>query len=159
MSQVLEKVWELVTIYGLKVVAAIVILIIGRWVAKGISKLIGRMMEKGKVDHTVQRFTVNMAYIALMVFVVLAALSQLGIQTTSFIAVLGADLVDLLHRLGDALAVDVGADHVGALAREDQRGGAADAAGGAGDDDGFSVEIIRRFRHRRRSLISIGAAL
>jgi small conductance mechanosensitive channel len=90
MNQILEKVWELVTIYGLRVVAAIVILIIGRWVAKGISKLIGRMMEKGKVDHTVQRFTVNMAYIALMVFVVLAALSQLGIQTTSFIAVLGA---------------------------------------------------------------------
>jgi small conductance mechanosensitive channel len=90
MSQILDKVWELVTIYGLKVIAAIVILIIGRWVAKGISKLIGRMMDKGKVDHTIQRFTVNMAYIALMAFVVLAALSQLGIQTTSFIAVLGA---------------------------------------------------------------------
>lgn len=89
-NQILEKVWELVTIYGLKVVAALVILIIGRWVAKGISKLIGRVMERGKVDHTIQRFTVNIAYIALMVFVVLAALSQLGIQTTSFIAVLGA---------------------------------------------------------------------
>jgi small conductance mechanosensitive channel len=89
-NQILEKVWELVTIYGLRVVAAIVILIIGRWVAKGISKLIGRVMDKGKVDHTIQRFTVNIAYIALMVFVVLAALSQLGIQTTSFIAVLGA---------------------------------------------------------------------
>ena len=90
MNQVLDKVRELITIYGLKVLAAIVILIVGRWIAKGISKLIGRIMEKGKVDHTIQRFTVNMAYIALMVFVVLAALSQLGIQTTSFIAVLGA---------------------------------------------------------------------
>jgi small conductance mechanosensitive channel len=90
MTQILDKVWTLVTIYGLKVIAAIVILIIGRWIAKGISKLIRRMMEKGKVDHTVQRFTVNMAYVVLMVFVVLAALSQLGIQTTSFIAILGA---------------------------------------------------------------------
>jgi small conductance mechanosensitive channel len=90
MNQILDKVWTLVTIYGLKVIAAIVILIIGRWIAKGISKLIRRMMEKGKVDHTVQRFTVNMAYVVLMVFVVLAALSQLGIQTTSFIAILGA---------------------------------------------------------------------
>jgi small conductance mechanosensitive channel len=90
MTQILDKVWTLVTIYGLKVIAAIVILIIGRWIAKGISKLIRRMMEKGKVDHTVQRFTVNMAYVVLLVFVVLAALSQLGIQTTSFIAILGA---------------------------------------------------------------------
>jgi small conductance mechanosensitive channel len=90
MHQVLARVWELITIYGLKVIAAIIILIIGRWVARGISKLLGRMMERSKIDPTVQRFTVNMAYIALMVFVVLAALSQLGIQTTSFIAVLGA---------------------------------------------------------------------
>jgi len=90
MNQVLGKVWELATIYGLKVLAAVVILIVGRWVSKGISKLIRRMLEKGKVEPTIQRFTVNMAYIALMAFVVLAALSQLGIQTTSFIAVLGA---------------------------------------------------------------------
>ncbi len=89
-SQILGKVWELVMIYGLKVVAALVILIIGRWVAKGIRKIIGRVLERGKVDPTIQRFTVNIAYIAIMVFVVLAALSQLGVQTTSFIAVLGA---------------------------------------------------------------------
>ena len=90
MNQVLSRIWELITIYGLKVLAAIIILIIGRWVAKGICKLIGRMMERSKIDPTVRRFTVNMAYIALVAFVVLAALSQLGIQTTSFIAVLGA---------------------------------------------------------------------
>jgi small conductance mechanosensitive channel len=89
-SSLLDKVWELVTIYGIKVLAAIVILVVGRWVAKGISKLIRRMMEKGDVDQTIRRFVTNMAYIVLMVFVVLAALSQLGIQTTSFIAILGA---------------------------------------------------------------------
>src|SRR5262245_62664646 len=43
--------------------------------------------------------------------------------------------------------VDVGADHVGALAREDQRGGLADAAGGAGNDDGLSAEVVRRLGH------------
>ena len=47
----------------------------------------------------------------------------------------------------DAGLVDVGADHVGALAREDQRGGAADAARCAGDDDGLAREIVRRLRH------------
>lgn len=90
MSSILDKVWELVTIYGIKVLAAVAIFVIGRWVAKALSNLIRRMMRKGDLDQTVRRFVANMAYIILMVFVVLAALSQLGIQTTSFIAVLGA---------------------------------------------------------------------
>lgn len=89
-NQILEKVWELVTIYGLKVIAAIVILIVGRWVAKLISNMIRKMMRKAEIDKTLRSFVANMAYIALLAFVVLAALSQLGIQTTSFIAVLGA---------------------------------------------------------------------
>jgi small conductance mechanosensitive channel len=90
MSAILNKVWELVTIYGIKVLAAIVIFFVGRWVAKAISNLIRRMMRKGDLDQTIRRFVANMAYIVLMIFVVLAALSQLGIQTTSFIAILGA---------------------------------------------------------------------
>ena len=89
-DQILSKVWELVTLYGLKVLAAFVIFVIGRWVAKIISNIIRRMMRKANVDQTLRRFVANMAYILLLVFVVLAALSQLGIQTTSFIAVLGA---------------------------------------------------------------------
>ncbi len=90
MSSILNKVWELVTIYGIKVLAAIAIFIIGRWVAKALSNLIRSMMRKGALDQTIRRFVANMVYIVLMVFVVLAALSQLGIQTTSFIAILGA---------------------------------------------------------------------
>ena len=89
-NQMLDKVWELVTIYGLKVLAAIAIFVVGRWVAKFLCSVIRRMMKKSGVDETILKFVGNMAYIALMAFVVLAALSQLGIQTTSFIAVLGA---------------------------------------------------------------------
>jgi small conductance mechanosensitive channel len=47
-------------------------------------------MNKRQVDPTIASFVSNMTYIALLVFVVLAALGQLGIQTTSFIAVIGA---------------------------------------------------------------------
>ena len=78
------------TVYGFKVIAALVILILGRWVAKLIEKIIHRMMEKRNVDPTIITFTSNLTYIALLAFVVLAALGKLGIQTTSFIAVLGA---------------------------------------------------------------------
>ena len=90
MNQIVEKVWELVTIYGLKVIAAIAIFVVGRWVAKAVANMIRKMMKKADVDETLLKFVGNMAYIALLAFVVLAALSQLGIQTTSFIAVLGA---------------------------------------------------------------------
>jgi small conductance mechanosensitive channel len=90
MNQILAKVWELITIYGLKVLAAIIIFIVGRWIAKLIANIIRKMMKKGDVDSTVLKFVGNMVYITLLAFVVLAALSQLGIQTTSFIAVLGA---------------------------------------------------------------------
>jgi small conductance mechanosensitive channel len=89
-NQLIEKAGELVTLYGLKVVAAIVILIIGRWVAKIVANIIRKMMARADVDQTLQKFVASMTYIALMAFVVLAALNQLGIQTTSFIAILGA---------------------------------------------------------------------
>lgn len=90
LTQVLPKIWEIITVYGLKVLAALAILFFGRWVAKAISSIVRRIMRKTDVDLTVVSFTGNLVYVGLLVFVVLAALSQLGIQTTSFIAVLGA---------------------------------------------------------------------
>lgn len=76
--------------YGLKVLAAIIILIIGRIVARWVKGLVERMLTKGKTDPMIVGFVGSLAYIGMMAFVVLAALGQLGIQTTSFIAVLGA---------------------------------------------------------------------
>ncbi len=90
MEEIINKVYQLLTVYGLKVIAALAIFIIGRWVAKGIRKIIERIMAKSKVDPTLISFTANLAYIGLLAFIVIAALGQLGIQTTSFIAVLGA---------------------------------------------------------------------
>lgn len=90
LNELTGKIWELVTIYGIKVLAAIVIFIVGRWVAKAIRSLVQRMMRKAQMDVTLLKFVGNMTYIALLAFIIIAALSQLGIQTTSFIAVLGA---------------------------------------------------------------------
>ncbi|MCB2145784.1 MAG: mechanosensitive ion channel [Deltaproteobacteria bacterium] len=90
MEAMLDKIYQLLTVYGLKVLAALAIFFIGRWVAGGVRKLVERIMTKGKVEHTLVTFTSNMAYIGLLVFIVIAALGQLGIQTTSFIAILGA---------------------------------------------------------------------
>lgn len=90
MEGLVMKLQELAAFYGIKIVAAVIILVIGRWVAKGISKVAERLLNRGKVDPTIVSFVEHLTYIALMVFVVLAALAQLGIQTTSFIAVIGA---------------------------------------------------------------------
>ena len=90
MEDMITKIWGLLTIYGLRVVAAIVVLIVGRWIAKGLTNVLDRLMSKKDIDPTIISFVKSLTYIALLVFVVLAALGQLGIQTTSFIAVICA---------------------------------------------------------------------
>ena len=81
---------SLVTELGVSLILATLIFVIGRMAAKLIQKLIRKTMERAKVDEALIGFTSALVYAALMVFVVLAALDQLGVQTTSFIAVLGA---------------------------------------------------------------------
>jgi small conductance mechanosensitive channel len=89
-SQLIEMGKDLAMTYGIKLIAAIAIFIIGKMVANWLRKLITRVMTKGGVDKIIIGFTSSIAYIAMLAFVVVAALGQLGIQTTSFIAILGA---------------------------------------------------------------------
>ncbi len=89
-EELMAKAQEWIALYGLKLVAAILILVIGRIVAKLIKKLITRLMERGNVDKTLIAFTVNLVYALLMTFVIIAALGQLGVQTASFVAIIGA---------------------------------------------------------------------
>jgi small conductance mechanosensitive channel len=89
-SQLLEMGKELVIQYGIKVIAAIAIFIIGKMVANWIRNIVTRVMNKSGVDPIIIGFTSSIAYIAMLAFVIVAALGQLGIQTTSFIAILGA---------------------------------------------------------------------
>jgi small conductance mechanosensitive channel len=89
-SQLWLQVQDVVAAWGLKVIAAIAIFIIGRWIAKLVRRGVRRMMERAKVESIITGFVSSITYIALLAFVVVAALGQLGIQTTSFIAILGA---------------------------------------------------------------------
>jgi len=84
------KITELVTVYGIKVIAAAVIFIAGRWISRGLKNISTKLMEKQNVEPAVVSFVGNMTYIAFLVFFIIAALGQLGIQTTSFIAIIGA---------------------------------------------------------------------
>lgn len=82
---------NIATTYGLKVLGAIVILIVG-WIAAGmISRAILRAFGRfNRVDQTVVTFTASIAKYAVLTFTMIAVLSSVGVQTTSFVAVLGA---------------------------------------------------------------------
>lgn len=90
MEEIINKVYEYLITYGLKVLAAILIFIVGKWAAKLISNAIEKLMLKAKVEKTITHFVRNIMYFALLLFVIIAALNKLGVQTTSIIAMLGA---------------------------------------------------------------------
>jgi small conductance mechanosensitive channel len=75
---------------GIRVITAIVIFFIGKWVVALVIKGLTKAMQKGDVDMTLRRFVANLARMVLMLFVIIAAINHLGIQTASLIAVLGA---------------------------------------------------------------------
>jgi small-conductance mechanosensitive channel len=81
---------ELLAEFGLKIVAAILIFLIGRWVARLIQRMVANMLRRAKVDAAVVSFASNLIYAVLLIFVILAALGQVGVETTSVIAMLGA---------------------------------------------------------------------
>ena len=89
-STLIPKIQELIIVHGINILTALVIFILGRWVAKLFTKFIGKMMAKKDVAPVVNSFVGNLIYTALLIFVIIAALAQVGIQTTSLIAILGA---------------------------------------------------------------------
>jgi small conductance mechanosensitive channel len=76
--------------FGIKFIAAIAIFYIGRLIARFVTKGIHKIMEAKKVDKILESFITNLVYWALMTFVIIAAINQIGIQTTSLIAIMGA---------------------------------------------------------------------
>lgn len=90
MDEFMRKLPDYLFQYGVGLLTAILIFVIGKWLARLLSNLAENLMEKAKVDKTLSTFSRNITYVGLMTFVIIAALGRLGIQTTSFIAILGA---------------------------------------------------------------------
>ncbi|MFO0820379.1 MAG: mechanosensitive ion channel [Pirellulales bacterium] len=75
---------------AINLLSAIVIFVVGRWVAKILTRVISRIAVKAKVDETLVKFSTNLSYAAMLAFVVLSSLNRIGIDTTSFTAVVAA---------------------------------------------------------------------
>lgn len=76
--------------FGLSLLTALVVFFIGKWATRIATRVVGRLMERAKVDAMLVRFACNIVYAVLLTFVVIAALSELGVQTTSLAAVMAA---------------------------------------------------------------------
>lgn len=86
----LDQFKEFLLNHGPDVIYAIVIFIVGRYVARGFKNLAVRMMTHANYDHTVITFVSQLIYYAIMALVLLSALNKAGIPTNSFLAAFGA---------------------------------------------------------------------
>ncbi|MGE4552157.1 MAG: mechanosensitive ion channel family protein [Desulfovibrionaceae bacterium] len=93
-----------VGVYGLRLVVALVILAVGMYVARRLASVSGRLMLRAGVEETLSIFLRKILYYCIVAAVVVAALGQVGINVTSFLAVLGAAGLAVGLALKDSLS-------------------------------------------------------
>ncbi len=125
--------------YGLKILAALLIFVIGKWAVKKLTALTKTVMEKANVDKTLVEFAESLVYFVLLMVVILAALNTLGINTTSFIAIFGAAGLAIGLALQGSLA-NVGAAVLIIIFRPFKVGDFVEAGGATG-----TVEDVNLF--------------
>lgn len=90
--------------WGVKLAIAALVFVVGRWIAKLIVRLMHRVMERASIDQTLRKFLGSIVYALLLVAVVIAALDEIGVNTTSLLALLGAAGLAVGLAIKDSLA-------------------------------------------------------
>ncbi|MGL4186315.1 MAG: mechanosensitive ion channel family protein [Thiotrichaceae bacterium] len=85
-----KQVPDLIMTYGLKILFAIIIFFVGKYLSGVAQKLVRKLLNIRKVDPTVVSFVSNLAWAIVFVFTVIATLGQIGVQTASLVAIIGA---------------------------------------------------------------------
>jgi len=99
-----DALWSWVSAYSLNIIGALLIFIVGKWLARRISNLLARLLEKNNFDLALVSFLTHPTYYALVVLVVVAAAGRLGINTASFLTVIGAAGLAVGLALKDSLS-------------------------------------------------------
>ncbi|MEQ9566965.1 MAG: hypothetical protein RLN85_14325, partial [Pseudomonadales bacterium] len=86
----MENIADLVTHFVINALMALAIFVVGRWIAFQIANILQKTLLARNMDTALVHFVRSLAYWALLVFVLIAALGQLGLQTASFVAIVGA---------------------------------------------------------------------
>lgn len=89
-EQIMADAPALIIEYGIKLALAIAIYVVGKWIAGALTAFMRNRLNAADVDATVSSFAANLAYAGLLIVVIIAALGQLGVQTASFVAIIGA---------------------------------------------------------------------
>jgi small conductance mechanosensitive channel len=104
LEQYLDAAWAVVVANYQPVLAAIIILVLGRLAAGWVRKLTRKGLERGEIDATLVPFLAKLVYWGVMAVVVIAALNRLGVATTSVVAIFGAAGIAVGLALKDTLA-------------------------------------------------------
>ena len=103
-SYIPHNILEIIGAYTFSLIMALLIFLIGKWITNRIISVLGRILRKVKgMDETLIRFLENIVYYALIIVVILTALGKLGVETTSFLAILGAAGLAIGLALKDSL--------------------------------------------------------
>lgn len=102
-SFVPDNILEIVLDYSFSIIFAITIFVVGRFISLQLVNLVKKALYKSGVEKTLVKFVANIVYYILLIVVILASLSKIGIETTSFIAILGAAGLAIALSLKDSL--------------------------------------------------------
>ena len=103
-SYIPDNIIEILGTYAFSLIMALLVFIIGKWAVNKVVSLFGNVLRRVKgMDETLIRFLGNIVYYSLMIVVLLTSLGKLGVETTSFLAILGAAGLAIGLALKDSL--------------------------------------------------------
>lgn len=90
MEGIVATIYDIGATYGLKILLALITLLIGLWIIKAIMRALGKNMEKKEIDPTLRQFLGSLLSMVLKVLLIISVISMLGVEMTSFVAILAA---------------------------------------------------------------------
>lgn len=130
-SSLLQRLTDWAVAFAPSVVGAVITLIVGVWLAKLVAKGLRGLMARSKVDESLSQFLSGLVYYGLLALVFIAVAGKLGVETTSFVALLGAVGLAVGFALQGSLG-NLAAGVMILLFRPFRVGDAIEAAGQAG---------------------------
>jgi small conductance mechanosensitive channel len=133
-----EELGPMLLDWAMKIILALVIYVVGKWITKRVTRLVTRLMQARNVDPTLVDFLANIVYAVLLVAVIIAALDTLGLPVTSLLAVVGAAGLAVGLALKDSLG-NFAAGVMLVLFRPFSKGDFVEAAGVSGTIDDVRI--------------------
>lgn len=156
-DSIVQIVNNFVAEYGLRIVGAIAILVLGRIGVGIVTSIISKLMKRANVEETLRKFFSSVTRIALMVFVVIAALNSLGFQTASIVAVIGAAGLAIGFALQGSLA-NFASGVMLIIFRPFKKGDYVEAGGAAGTIEAIHIfNTVMRTPDNKRVIIPNGS--